>query len=324
MKPPDRRQFLAASWVATLGVAGPAIATPPGARLAVPPADRMGVRDIAFRVIGSTPSAGLQRLMQVPANQRDLEWLRAALLVALRLEFSTIPPYLCALWSIKDPFHPARASIRRVVLQEMRHMALVCNMLASVGVTPPITRPGMVPTYPTTLPGGVRPGLRVALQGLTRDFVRSVMMEIERPGIPVHTIADNRTYATIGSFYAAVSEAFAEVPRGAITGGRQLTLPLFDVAPIATARDARHVIDQIRHEGEGGDKTPETGAGRHGLAHYYAFAEIYYERRLVADNHGHWTYAGEALPSPRPGRWPRCRRKATRSPVTSMPPIRAS
>ena len=69
--------------------------------------------------------------------QQNLDWLKKSLQAAITLEFATIPPYLSALWSIKDELHPVAKSIREVAQEEMLHMALACNMLASLGVTRP-------------------------------------------------------------------------------------------------------------------------------------------------------------------------------------------
>src|SRR5207244_329121 len=77
--------------------------------------------------------ARIARLLARPENQRGPEWLELALQSAVSVEFSTIPPYLSALWSIKDQMHPVAASIRDVVQEEMLHMALACNMLTALG-----------------------------------------------------------------------------------------------------------------------------------------------------------------------------------------------
>ena len=93
-----------------------------------------------------------------------LAWLRKALQSAVTLEFATLPPYLTALWSIKDEMHPAAISIREAVQEEMQHMGYVCNMLKAIGETPRIA--GNVPTYPAIgLPGDVMPDLVVEIDG---------------------------------------------------------------------------------------------------------------------------------------------------------------
>jgi Ferritin-like len=51
----------------------------------------------------------------------------------------------------------------------MFHMGLACNMLTTVNGTPEINTQAVIPKYPGALPGGVRPWLRVALTGLTKQ-----------------------------------------------------------------------------------------------------------------------------------------------------------
>jgi Ferritin-like len=82
--------------------------------------------------------------------------LMAALQTAMQLEFSTIPPYLCAEWSIdynNDP-NNVMSMIHGVVIQEMYHFALAGNMLSAIGGVPAIANASFMPGYPThTLPG---------------------------------------------------------------------------------------------------------------------------------------------------------------------------
>src|SRR5262249_36943662 len=94
-------------------------------------------------------------LMQAPVETRDVEWLQQSLQSAIDLELSTLPPYLCGMWSIKDSSTTAASLINSVVLEEMLHMGLACNMLTTIGGTPQID--SGIPTYPGPLPGDVRP-----------------------------------------------------------------------------------------------------------------------------------------------------------------------
>ena len=109
-------------------------------------------------------------------QERGLNWLAGALRIAAQLEFSTIPPYLCALWSIKDQSSPAASTIRHVVQEEMLHLSLVCNMLVSLGdeYSVGIADPDFVPTYPGGLAGGVHEGLQIQLAGLNHDTLRDL------------------------------------------------------------------------------------------------------------------------------------------------------
>ena len=58
----------------------------------------------------------------------DLSHLKTHLESAVGLEFWTIPYYMTAMYSIKDPASPAFQLIRSVVYQEMLHMELAANM----------------------------------------------------------------------------------------------------------------------------------------------------------------------------------------------------
>src|SRR5438874_2166760 len=111
----------------------------------------------------------IQGMMSVPAKERDVQWLAYSLQEAIQLEWSTIPPYLCAYWSIKTgPGIPRdtvemRRTIGSIVIQEMLHMGLACNLLAAIGGTPNIYSENFVPEYPGELPGHVQEGLVIGL-----------------------------------------------------------------------------------------------------------------------------------------------------------------
>ena len=112
----------------------------------------------------------------------DLAGLRRAVQLTIELEHATIPPYLCALFSIKPGRNVEVAHIlRSVVLEEMLHMGLMCNLLNGLGGEPQIDKPAFVPRYPGHLPGSVRPDLTVTLRRCTKEHVRDVFMAIERP-----------------------------------------------------------------------------------------------------------------------------------------------
>lgn len=86
-----------------------------------------------------TPDRGpAERLLAVPLKNRRDDWLQEALQIAVAVEFSTIPPYLCAWWSINDRKSEVAQLIRRVVLDEMFHLGVVCNLLVAVGGRPDI------------------------------------------------------------------------------------------------------------------------------------------------------------------------------------------
>jgi hypothetical protein len=63
----------------------------------------------------------------------SLSDLQDALQTAMQLEFSTIPPYLCAQWSIDSDPSGVADMIENIVVQEMYHFALAGNMLTAIG-----------------------------------------------------------------------------------------------------------------------------------------------------------------------------------------------
>ncbi|HEX8158754.1 MAG TPA: ferritin-like protein, partial [Solirubrobacteraceae bacterium] len=125
----------------------------------------------------------------------DVEGLRQVLQLAIELEHATIPPYLCALFSIVPGQNQVVAElIKSVVMQEMLHMALVCNLLNGVGGHPRIASPSFAPRFPGHLPGGVRPDLTVTLRKCSIAQVRDVFMAIEAPSKPLRVPDDVPPY----------------------------------------------------------------------------------------------------------------------------------
>jgi hypothetical protein len=235
----------------------------------------------------------ISKLLSAPAKDRDVCWLKTALQWAVELEYATIPPYLCGAWSIIDSSHVVRAQFADIVLQEMLHMGLACNMLTTLGGIPNIRRQ---PTYPSSLPGGVRPGLRVWLGGFSRAMVRSVYMEIELPeGGPI-TKYMGRSYPTIGSFYDAIIDAFRQLPASAFKKERQRE-HFFGLHRIDCLADAERAIHTIKEQGEGTTQDPFPGTDPDDRAHYYRFGEFYNGRKLVKVNN-HWVYEGDPVQLP--------------------------
>ena len=241
-------------------------------------------------------------LMEVEAAERDLDWLKASLQSAIDLEFATLPVYLSGLWSIKDQSSEVFSLVDSVIREEMLHLGLVCNLLKAIGGSPKMN----VPSYPGELPGGVRPGLRVFLAGLSLESV-AMYMEIEKPENPLALEAE--TFATIGLFYDAILEAFQRlspslsaagqlsselhVPNPSGTGSA-LTEPLLMPTTLAEVQEA---IATIKDQGEGTSKSPDAPEFGGELAHFYRFGEIHAGRRLVPVD-GRFEFAGDPVPFP--------------------------
>lgn len=257
------------------------------------------------------------------------EDLRVALQQAVELEHATIPPYLCALYSIKQGTNVEVSTlIRSVVIEEMLHMALASNMLIAIGGAPRIGGPRFVPLYPGPLPGGLRDGLIVHLRRCSIEQIRDVFMSIEQPEAsrePVDARVDpldprERSRSTIGWFYDEIQRAMeALTAEGALQFGnveRQVTSwtgpgRLF---AIASLDDARAAIREIKEQGEGaGPLRP--GDDDHELAHYYKFSEIVAGRRLVRTPGG-FAYDGAPIPFDPSGVWP----MADDPDITRFPP----
>jgi hypothetical protein len=229
----------------------------------------------------------LVSLMAVPAHQRDDRWLEKGLQAAVKLEMSIIPPYLYAAWSIdtsQDPSH-TQDVIVDIAREEMLHMGIACNLLASIGGQPRIVQ--AAPRYPTDLPKHIHQGLQVALEPLSRDLLLRKFMVIEEPATLV--VEDHEFVPSgsklIGEFYDAVQHAF-EPPRPPnFSTARQIDLdPFFHKGSFVVANldDVRRGIDLIKRQGEGTSAKPfENRADPNDLAHFYQFGEIAHGRRLT-------------------------------------------
>jgi hypothetical protein len=242
------------------------------------------------------------QMMEVAPDDRGLQWLKDSLQAAIELELSTLPPYLCAMWSIRDtsagsPGATAYKLIDSVVKQEMAHLGLVCNMLTAIGGIPAIAG-GYDKNihYPGHLPGGVRPELTVFLSGLTKSYVHDVLMQIEFPEneIVFEMALAGPTFPTIGAFYDALKAAFLQVAPQ-VDKDKQLTSSI-GVTKFLVLKDVTDAIDLIKSQGEGSSKSPDDSSGE--LAHYYRFAELYVGSTLVATAGGGFSFSGAPIPFP--------------------------
>jgi hypothetical protein len=220
---------------------------------------------------------------------------------AIELEFSTLPPYLYALYSIQPESNVAAAGrIKAVAMQEMAHMCLACNILNALGTSPMIAPP----TYPGPLPGGVTGGDKEPLIIHLFPFSREAMaqaMAIEQPedgaiDFP-HELALEAApmFMTIGQFYHYLDRFLAMLPgsrwskeRNQIDDRQFLAGELFAVNGYD---DAHRAIQDIVSEGEGNKESPLDWQGE--VAHYYRFAEVYYDQVLTkADNPKGYAWKG--------------------------------
>ncbi|MDB5034511.1 MAG: hypothetical protein JWQ98_1752 [Chlorobi bacterium] len=245
--------------------------------------------------------------------------LKKSLQQAIELEFSTIPPYLYALYSIKPESNGAiHDLIFSVVVEEMLHMSLACNILNAIGGSPVIDRPKFIPHYPGPLPGSVAQGLIVPLEKLSLDLVRNIFMVIEEPETPLHfPVGKLRAVQgprTIGQFYNAIKRKIIEKGNGIFTGDprKQLThgFPPDQLIAVTDVDTAVAAIDTIVEQGEGTRQSPMDAQKE--LAHYYRYAEIYHGRQLMlnpnappdAPDDQKYIYDGAPIPFDPDGIWP--------------------
>lgn len=79
--------------------------------------------------------------------------LKKYLNIALKIEHTTIPPYLTAMYSIHDGKNKiANQIIRSVAVEEMLHMIMVCNVMNALGLEPEVNTKDSYPSYPSRLP----------------------------------------------------------------------------------------------------------------------------------------------------------------------------
>lgn len=250
-------------------------------------------------------------------NLDSAEDLMQALQLAIELEHATIPPYLCALYSIKPGTNIEVAElIRSVVVEEMLHMALVANIFVSIGGHPNIGHAKFVPQYPGPLPGGLRSDLIVRLRRCSIPQIRDCFMSIEEPEVTTQIrrmqlgrldAAIEHKY-TIGWFYDQITDALRNLSAaGKITFGNEDQQVKDWSGPgrlyvISSFDDAEKAILEIKEQGEGrSSRDPQDGDEE--LAHYYKFSEIVVGRQLENVN-GKYQYTGTPIPFDADGVWP--------------------
>ncbi|MGA8429760.1 MAG: ferritin-like protein [Candidatus Sulfotelmatobacter sp.] len=250
----------------------------------------------------------------------SLPGLKRALQNAIELEHSTLPPYLYALYSIKpDANREIVGVVRSVILEEMLHMALDCNILNAIGGEPSIDDPDFIPKYPGPLPGSVESSLIVPLASFSKQLVHDVFMIIEEPEDPLRfpvlkaALTTETQRITIGQFYAAIKEQIHKLSQqGNIFTGdpaKQLTtgFGLLQIMPVRDPASALAAIDLVVEQGEGTRTSPLDPDNE--LAHYYRYAEIYYGKKLIPNpnpkpGEPDWVYGGHPIAFDPCGVWP--------------------
>lgn len=211
-----------------------------------------------------------------------LQNLHKHLQTAVLLELSTLPPYLCAQWSIFGTSPHAdfsRKFIRSVVQEEMLHLAMACNILNAAGGTPVLNNVSLLPRFPCALPGhsATANPFTVHLDKCCPAAIET-FLKIEMPS----TLFQERPHAdgwcTIGEFYDEI-ESLLNNPLlndADFNHGRQIASEynpahgkLYEVH---SRSDALTALDEIIDQGEG--HSGNLYDKDHQLTHYWKFASI--------------------------------------------------
>ena len=209
------------------------------------------------------------------------------LCAAAELEHALMCEYLFAAFSLKRSAdegltHEQLAAVERwrstiltVAKQEMLHLAIACNLLTSIGVSPHLSRPNL-PHRPGTIP--VACALS-CFRSVSRHFATScsssgprgmdlndaeglAAMEHAIPVMGEEEIAPHlQEFRTVGHLYRSIEAGFRHLAekmgeenlflgparsqtRGELFGWKEL-------APISTSEDAVRAIEAIVEQGEG-------------------------------------------------------------------------
>jgi hypothetical protein len=246
--------------------------------------------------------------------------LKEMLQAAVELELATIPPYLCALYSM----HPqgnleAKLVIRSVVVEEMLHMVLAANVLNAIGGDPHVGGSDHTPRYPHELPDGVVLDLLPFSEAAVETFLKVENPEyLLHPPDPDHPLLAGRRHEhhvascatvssqpqTIGAFYELIEQglrdAAAELGEATLFCGDpalQVTREYYYAGGgasivVSDLESALGALGEIVEQGEGDVRSMFDDDGD--LAHYFRFNQIKHGR-AYADGDGPEAPTGPAV-----------------------------
>ena len=223
---------------------------------------------------------------------KTVEDLHEHLQWALELEHATIPPYLCALYSIEEGTNvESMEVIKSVFIEEMLHMALVANILNATGGNPKLDYPEFIKKYPTPLPHSDN-SFEVNLTKFSPESIEC-FLKIERPA-DADAPSQDEGFKSIGQFYKALEEGliylsnkigesnlFVGNPEHQVTAETTYYGGAGHLISVTNLASALEALDEVVEQGEGldhdsvfdGDKNmfhPE----REEVGHYFRFLEI--------------------------------------------------
>ena len=243
---------------------------------------------------------------------KTLQDLRQHVQWAIDLEHFTLPPYLCALYSIKAGTNTeATHVILSVFMEEMLHLTLAANLLNAIGGEPKIDTPAIMPTYPAYFPHSDQ-AFQVPLLKFSPEAI-DVFLQIERPAESSGTGQDD-VYSTLGEFYTALEAGLIrlceELGEATVFCGdrsRQITDAMYyggsgrivEVYDLASALVAlQEIIDQgegLAHESIWDGDTDMFHPERNEVGHYFRYNQLAQGRRYQEGDTAQSGPTGEAV-----------------------------
>jgi len=205
-----------------------------------------------------TGSLGL--FARIRDNVDDRGALQEAAQLAVQVEFTTVPAYLTALYSISEPESAAYQALRSVVIEEMFHVNQAANLLVAIGGVPRFTPPH-APTYPCYLPrANPRSTPFIGLYRASPEVFENIFAAIETPA-PTDAPPQGDHYDTIAQLYGALRQGLDHyqgppplfAPNPTARQRSDIYLGKFGGRPIVVdnLRRANAGITQIVQQGEG-------------------------------------------------------------------------
>jgi rubrerythrin len=210
--------------------------------------------------------------------------LREHLQWAIEVEHATIPPYLCALYSLDQERNPEVADIlRSVFIEEMLHLVLAANLLNAVGGRPRIDTPEMLSPYPRPLPH-THSTFDISLLPFSLEALE-LFLKIEQPS--ARAAPENDRYETIGQLYDAIEYGMRELcaqfgERNVFCGDpkRQVTEEVF-----ASGAGRIIVVDSLSTALTALEEIVVQGEGARGVEVWDGFTEMFHPEH---DEVGHY------------------------------------
>jgi hypothetical protein len=212
-----------------------------------------------------------------------IQLLKEHLQVAMMIELSTLPPYLCAYWSIHgDSAHATSVKkfILSIVQEEMLHMAMACNILNAIGGSPVLNNPSLHPSFPCPLPGHSKTNNAFTVElNKCCPASLSTFLRIELPEELYGAKHHHDGWCTIAEFYDTITALLksetlvdADFNHGRQVGN-QFNPAKGVLYEVQSRADALKALEEIIDQGEG--HSGKMYDKDHQLTHYWKFQAVY-------------------------------------------------